>query len=259
MAGLLRTTRFWLVVALCCAHAHGRAASAASSRTFEVDDVKIHYFVEGQGEPVVLIHGLHSSAAMNWMINGVFADLAKDHQVIALDLPGHGQSDKPPDEQAYGTQIVADVVALLDHLDINRAHIVGYSLGGMVAVKLLATYPERTLSGTLGGMGWLREGSRLQRIWEQIPAREGARTPPEFIRTIGQLAVTDEELKRIDVPVEIVIGERDPVKRMYVTPLRPVRPDWPVVEIDGAGHINCVAKPQFHHALTDWVRKQTKK
>ena len=55
------------------------------------------------------------------------------------------------------------------------------------------------------------------------------------------MAFTEEELKRIDVPVEIVIGARSPVKRMYVTPLRPVRPDWPVVEIEGARHINCIA------------------
>jgi pimeloyl-ACP methyl ester carboxylesterase len=153
MAWSLRTTQLWLVVALYCAHGDSRVVAAPSPHTFEVDEVNIRYFVEGKGEPVVLIHGLHSSAQMNWMINGVFAGLAKDHQVIALGLPGHGQSDKPVDENAYGTQVVADVVALLDHLNIKRAHVVGYSLGGMVAVQLLVTYPERTLSGTLGGMG----------------------------------------------------------------------------------------------------------
>jgi pimeloyl-ACP methyl ester carboxylesterase len=233
------------------------AFSAPVSHNFDVQGVRIHYFVEGRGEPVVLIHGLHSSAGMNWIVNGVFGELAKDHQVIALDMPGHGRSDKPDDEKAYGTQIVADVLALLDHLQIKKAHIVGYSLGGMIAVKFLAMHPDRGLSGTVGGMGWFREGSRIQRIWDRLPGREG--TPPAFMHSVSQLAVTEQDLKEISVPVEVVVGARDPVKRMHVDPLRPVRPDWPVVEIEEAGHISCVTTPEFRKAISDWVRKQTRR
>jgi len=234
------------------------ANAAPAEQVFDTGRVKIHYFLAGRGSTVVLMHGLHSSARMNWLANGVFAELAKDHQVIALDLPGHGQSDKPRDEQAYGQQVVADIVSLLDHLQIEQAHLVGYSLGGMIVMKMLALHPERTLSGLVGGMGWLRAGSRLQQIWERIPAREATRTPPEFIHTIGQFAVSEEDLKQIRVPVEIVVGERDPVQRLYVAPLRTVRPDWPVVPIADAGHVDCIAKPQFRTAIANWVRKQKK-
>ena len=206
-----------------------------------------------------MIHGLHSSTAINWMPSGIFADLAGDHQVIALDLPGHGQSDKPEDEKAYGTQIVADIVALLDHMQIRQAHIVGYSLGGIIAVKLLAMHPDRVSSATIGGMGWLREGSRQQHTWEQLPGRKGSRTPPALIHSVSKLAVSEQELKSIRVPVEIVVGDRDPVKRMYVDPLRPVRPDWPVIEIASAGHISCVMSQDFRAAVVDWVRKQSTK
>jgi pimeloyl-ACP methyl ester carboxylesterase len=233
--------------------------ASAAPRTFTVDGVKIHYLVEGQGEPVVLIHGLHSSALMNWGPNGVMAELAKDHQVIALDLPGHGQSDKPAEEKAYGLQLVADIVALLDELKIKKAHIVGYSLGGMIAIKFLVMHPDRALSGAIGGMGWLRAGSRLERNWGQLPPRERSRTPTVCVHSIGALSITQQELEDIHVPVEIVIGQRDPVKRMYVSPLQQVRPDWPVVEIEGAGHITCVTRPQFRDAVAQFVRKQTKK
>ncbi|HEY4309607.1 MAG TPA: alpha/beta fold hydrolase [Pirellulales bacterium] len=232
--------------------------AAPQGQTFAVDGINIRYYVEGHGEPVVLIHGLHSSAKLNWMGPGIFADLARDHQVIALDLPGHGQSDKPADEKAYGVQVVKDVVALLDHLKIRQAHIVGYSLGGMIAVKMMAMYPDRVISATVGGMGWLREGSRLQQTWERMPGRGTSRTPPEFIHSMGKLAVTEAELKAIKIPTEVIVGQRDPVLRLYVTPLRAARPDWPVVEIENAGHISCVMKPEFREAVGKWVRKQTK-
>lgn len=70
----------------------------------------------------------------------------KDYQVIALDLPGHRQSDEPEDQDAYGTQMVEDIIQLLDHLKIKKAHIVGYSMGGMITVKLLANHQDRVLS-----------------------------------------------------------------------------------------------------------------
>ena len=81
----------------------------------------------------MLIHGLYASAMINWQLPGVVGMLAPNYRVIALDLPGHGASDKPEDKAAYGVQMVEDVRQLLDHLKIKRkTHIVGYSLGGMI-------------------------------------------------------------------------------------------------------------------------------
>jgi pimeloyl-ACP methyl ester carboxylesterase len=236
----------------------GFAEDGPKSATFDAKGIKIHYLVEGEGQPVVLIHGLHASARINWGLPGIIKELAKDHQVVALDLPGHGQSDKPTNEQAYGLAMVEDVGLLMDHLKIKQAHIVGYSLGGMVAVKFMATHPDRVLSGTLGGMGWLREGSSLARIWERMPAEDGGRTPAECIHSIGKLAVTKDELTKIKAPVKVIVGDRDPVKRLYVAPLAEAGIDWPVVEIEGAGHLNCVAKPQFREELASWIKKQSR-
>jgi pimeloyl-ACP methyl ester carboxylesterase len=234
------------------------AADEPASKTFDSDGVKIHYLIQGKGGPVLLIHGLHASANMNWKVPGVLADLAKTYQVIAIDLRGHGQSDRPDAEDAYGTKIVDDVVRLLDHLKIKKAHVVGYSLGGMVAIKLLTTHPDRVASAVVGGMGWFQDGSALQKVWDVIPAK-GVITPPAFVRSVGKLAVTEVELKKIDVPVEVIVGDRDPIKGMFVEPLHGVRNDWPVVEIKGAGHLSCPFKDQFREEIEAWLKKQTKR
>ncbi|MGC2494666.1 alpha/beta fold hydrolase, partial [Candidatus Binatus sp.] len=201
--------------------------AAPESQFFDVSGVKIHYLIAGTGEAVILIHGLDSSARINWEMPGTIDVLAKDHQVIALDLPGYGESDKPIEPQAYGSQWVEDVILLLDHLKIKQAHIVGYSMGGMVALKLIAEHPDRVLSGTLGGMGWLREGSILQKVWAHMRSVSA--------RGVSELALTEDELKSIKLPVEIIIGDHDPMKRMYVSPLEKIRPDWHVIEIQHSG------------------------
>jgi pimeloyl-ACP methyl ester carboxylesterase len=250
--------RMLTLLALGLTHAPAAVMAASpTSASFDARGVKIHYVTAGKGQPVVLIHGLHASAEMNWNLPGVVAELAKDHQVIALDLPGHGQSDRPNDEAAYGLQVVEDVALLLDHLKIKQAHIVGYSLGGMVAVKFMATHPERVLSGTVAGMGWFREGSGLSQIWDRIPARDESRTPAALVHSIGKFAVTKEELLSIRAPVKVIVGDRDPCQQMYVAPLRAVRSDWPVVTIADAGHITCVAKPEFREEIASWIRKHS--
>ena len=226
-----------------------------SADTFDANGVKLHYVVEGKGQPVVLIHGLTSSIKMNWQMPGVINMLSKNYQVIALDLPGHGESDKPTTEAAYGAEMVEDVVRLMDHLNIRRAHIVGYSMGGMITMKFLATHQDRVLSAIVGGMGWMRDGGSLQNFWGRIPDREGGRTPSACARSLGKLALSEAELRAINVPVEVIVGDRDPTKRLYVAPLEQVRKDWPQVEIKDAGHLNCIAKPEFKEAIAAWLSK----
>ena len=212
---------------------------------FKSAGVKIHYVVEGTGEPVILIHGLYSSAMMNWNAPGITAELAKHHRVIALDCRGHGQSGKPDAEGAYGTNMVEDVVRLMDHLHIAKAQIVGYSMGGMIAMKLEATHPDRVSGIVLGGMGWLKAGARMNRFWELVNSQGPLNVPSACLHGFPALAVTEQDLNAIKVPVTIIVGDRDPCRRMYVEPLRKIRPDFPEHIIADAGHLNCVAKPDF--------------
>src|SRR5215510_12954197 len=144
------------------------AGEPRADRKFDAKGVKLNYIIEGEGEPVVLIHGLSASARINWQMPGIISMLSKKYQVIALDLPGHGESDKPTNEEAYGSEMVEDVLRLLDHLKIQKAHIAGYSMGGMIAVKFMTMHQDRVLSCVVSGMGWLREGSALQKMWGRM-------------------------------------------------------------------------------------------
>src|SRR2546422_8276919 len=112
------------------------SAIRAEDRYFDSNGVKIRYIVEGQGEPVLLIHGFTVDLDTQWRLPGIIASLSKDHHVIAFDNRGHGKSDKPHDAKAYGLEMVEDAVRLLDHLHIKKAHVAGYSMGGMIVCKL---------------------------------------------------------------------------------------------------------------------------
>ena len=117
------------------------------------DGVKIHYLEAGQGSPVVLIHGYTGTAEGNWFSNGVAEALAKNHRVVAIDCRGHGKSEKPTDPAKYGPQMARDVLELMDHLKIDKAHVHGYSMGGFLVTQLLTMKPERFITASYGGSG----------------------------------------------------------------------------------------------------------
>jgi pimeloyl-ACP methyl ester carboxylesterase len=247
-----------LAALVCVTHAGpARADDGPVLRTFDANGVKVAYFVQGRGEPVVLIHGWLSSAGINWALPGTSALLARDFRVIALDVRGHGLSDRPTREGAYGPELVEDVVRLLDHLRIKKAHVVGYSMGGIIAGNFIAKHPDRVLSGTLGGVGWLKAGGVAQFAYTQIGKKDPhAQARAVCGRSLARLALTEAEIRSIRVPVLVLVGDRDDlVQKLYVEPLRPVRKDWPVVEIKDADHFTCVLKPQFREEIAAWLKK----
>ena len=114
--------------------------------------VRIHYQVEGEGPPLVLQHGFTSSL-QNWYAYGYVAALRQNYQLILIDARGHGQSDKLYDPQAYALQHrVEDVLAVLDALQVDNAHYLGYSMGGRIGFGIAKYHPERFLSLLIGGM-----------------------------------------------------------------------------------------------------------
>jgi pimeloyl-ACP methyl ester carboxylesterase len=236
------------------------AAEETTAQTFDSGGVKIWYSIKGKGEPVVLIHGWLSSSGVNWGLPGTTSLLAKNFQVIALDVRGHGQSDKPTKAEAYGPELVEDVVRLLDHLKIRKAHLVGYSMGGIIAANFMARHPDRVLSGTLGGMGWLKEGSLPQWFFAQIGKKDDQVKPLAVCgRSLSRLALTEEQVKGIRVPVTVLVGDKDDlIKKLYVDPLKTARPDWPVIEIKDANHLTCVFQQQFREEIAAWLKKNTR-
>jgi pimeloyl-ACP methyl ester carboxylesterase len=264
MAALLR----WILVATFWALA---GAASAQDRFFDSGGVRIRYVDYGAGLPVVLVHGFTANIERSWIETGVLPDLARDYRVIALDLRGHGRSDKPHDPRAYD-DVGLDVIRLLDHLDISRAHVVGYSLGGIIVAKLLTTHPQRFLSAVLGAAAYRRGQSERSDRQAEAAAREieagvyralVVSTAPtdepapteELIRARSRaiaavndlfahaalmrarraLLVTDAEIAAVRVPALAVAGAADPA----LLRIRAMQAVWPGLELQivpGAAH-----------------------
>lgn len=102
--------------------------------------VKIHYELEGQGPPLVFMHGFTGSLE-NWRMYGYTTELGKNYRLVLIDARGHGKSDKPHDVQAYQPEPFArDIIAVMDELKINKALYFGYSMGGRVGFSSIARY-----------------------------------------------------------------------------------------------------------------------
>ncbi len=254
--------------------------------SFDSNGVQIQYRDDGVGPPVVLLHGLTGSYQRHWEATGVIEALEKaGYRVIAMDCRGHGKSGKPHDSNQYGMEMVRDVVRLLDHLGIERAHVVGYSMGGAIANQLLVSYPDRLLTVSLLGAGWEGEDltvlkSRLLALAEGFEKSDAS----ALIRgvTSGETKPTDEEvaalnaslfarndakalaaaarglpflfeikadqLRATTVPVLAMIGEYDH-NLEAVKRMAGVVPALEVVQIPGATHATSV-RPSAEHLVT---------
>jgi pimeloyl-ACP methyl ester carboxylesterase len=262
--------------------------AAPQHGSFLSNGVKIHYITDGEGEPVVLIHGFAASAYANWMMPGVFTKLSKHYHVIALDNRGHGTSGKPHEIDKYGMEMVGDVVRLLDHLKIQKAHIVGYSMGGFITGALVATHPDRIVSATMGGAGWSRpedDHSVIEAVAKSLEAGTGiaplmkALTPPgapqpteeqmktrnqmvmlandplalaACIRGMLKLQVPREALVNNKVPVLAICGDRDPLKK-GVDAMDGVMSNLKVVIVKGGDHMSTFRSTLFQQSLDDFL------
>lgn len=269
-------------------------AVRADEGSFDSNGVKIQYTVQGEGEPVLLIHGFAVNKELQWGLPGIIKELAKTHHVIAYDNRGHGRSGKPTDPKKYGMEMVEDAVRLLDHLKIKKAHVVGYSMGAIITGKLVATHPERLLSATLGGAGVYREGTEpppfIKELVESLESGKGmgplivALTPPgrpkppqaaieqinrmlvgdkgkvlaAVIRGWKELAVSDEQLKANKVPVLALMGENDPIKK-NIDDIKDRMANLQVVVIGGTDHLTAFTSPKFLKLLNKFLDEHREK
>lgn len=246
--------------------------SAAQAATVDVrtkDGLKLVVDVEGPaaGEPVLLLHGLAASSVTNWRLPGITRALTDaGFRVIVPDQRGHGRSDAPADGR-YGPVMVDDALEVLDALQVPKAHVVGYSMGSLVALRLAATAPGRVRSLFLGGMGWLEEGGRGERLFE-LALRRGERRGGGVWGAIGgpsvatcaeqlpDLAITAELLAKVDAPVAVAVGALDPL-RFTVDRLREAKPDWPVEVVQAVGHVGCMLSDGLRSAILAHLRRNS--
>ena len=118
----------------------------------QTSGAQIHYRVEGAGPPIIMVHGF-SDSLDDWYEAGYVDALRDDYRLVMIDCRGHGLSDKPHVAEAYSMEMrVADVLAVMDDLDITAAHYWGYSMGGRIGFGVLETDPARVLSVILAGI-----------------------------------------------------------------------------------------------------------
>jgi pimeloyl-ACP methyl ester carboxylesterase len=280
-----------LVACLCLAPAGLRAEAPPLKKPyFDSNGVKIHYVVRGKedGEPVLLIHGFTVNIEMQW--GPVLKALAKDYKVIAMDCRGHGGSEKPHDPKKYGLEMAKDAVRLLDHLKIDKAHVVGYSMGGSLTLQIAARYPERVRTATLGGMGLPEPGRQkfMETLADSLEQGKGfgplvlALTPKDKPRPSAEqlkaidatllgrsdvkalaavargnvidkdLALTEAQITGIKVPMLALVGADDPL-RAGVDALKKRLPDVKVVVIDKADHVTAFGREEFVSGLKDFL------
>ncbi|MCA9237873.1 MAG: alpha/beta hydrolase [Planctomycetales bacterium] len=265
----------------------------AEDQFFDSDGVKIRYTDQGprDGEPVVLIHGFACNIEFQW--GPVLPQLARDHRVIALDCRGHGHSDKPHDPDAYGLNMVDDVARLLEHLNIPRAHIVGYSMGAGLAARFAVKYPDMTLSVVMGGAGVMPDEGFISILDDLAVSLEkkssmaplilaltppGAAPPSDFqVRTVDMMMMgmndplalaamvrefepmLDQDAKE---PVEhwraieapvLAIVGADDPLRQSIAETAETLPGLKVVVIPGRDHVTTVMAPEFVRSIDEFL------
>jgi pimeloyl-ACP methyl ester carboxylesterase len=143
-------------------------ARSKALAAFNSDGVKINYYVGGSGNPVFFIHGFASNYKVNWENTGwIKTFITRGRQVVAPDLRGHGKSAKLLSPSDYHPSLMGgDVIRLMDHLGIERADLIGYSMGAWISSHLMISSPERLNAVALGGIGdnLLAFGDQSERI-----------------------------------------------------------------------------------------------
>ena len=179
---------------------------AIATDSFTSDDgVKIAYDVHGAGPTVLLIHGITGS-------KNDFTPLAKELsaaglRAVVFDARGHGASGKPHSPDAYGEQLVTDICNLLDHLSVESAHVIGYSMGGDIANKFREMYPNRLRSCVVGGAGmgvskgWADSPHDFSQIADSLASGDGWRPLLRLPGAISPGVASEDEIAAANKPM----------------------------------------------------------
>jgi pimeloyl-ACP methyl ester carboxylesterase len=248
--------------------------------SFHNGAVEIAYLDEGEGDPIVLVHGFASSKNVNWVYPTWVSDLKKDgRRVIALDNRGHGDSAKLYDAAQYEIAVMADdVVALMDHLAIARADVMGYSLGSRMTAVLALKAPQRLRSAILGGIGiGLIEGGGpgenvaraleapdLEDVTDPVgrtfrafadQTRSDHRALAACLRGSRRLMTREEAAAITGVPVLIAVGTADEIAGS-ASALGEIIPGSQVLDIPNRDHMRAVGDKVYKSGVTEFLSRR---
>jgi pimeloyl-ACP methyl ester carboxylesterase len=246
---------------------------------FTRDGVEIAFLDEGDGEPIVLVHGFASNKEVNWVAPGWVTTLTRaGRRVIALDDRGHGASAKLYDPADYRSAIMAeDVRGLIDHLGLPRADVMGYSMGARIAAFLALAHQDRVRSAVLGGLGIrLVEGVGLPEtiaLALEAPSLADVTDPTAYMfRAFAEQTKSDlralaaclrgsretlsrDEVGRIAVPVLVAVGSADHIAGSPQE-LAALIPGAQALAILGRDHMLAVGDRVFKSAVLEFLAKR---
>jgi pimeloyl-ACP methyl ester carboxylesterase len=247
--------------------------------SFQHGAVEIAYLDEGEGDPILLVHGFASTKNVNWVYPAWVSELRKDgRRVIAFDNRGHGDSAKLYDPDAYEIAVMAsDIVALMDHLKIERADVMGYSLGSRMTAIIARSQPQRLRSAIFGGIGIglvegggpgenvLRalEADTIEEVTDPVgrtfrafadQTRSDRRALAACLRGSRRL-MTAEQVAEITVPVLIAVGTRDEIAGS-ADELGKIIPGSQVLNIPNRDHMRAVGDKVYKSGVLDFLAKR---
>jgi len=253
----------------------GQSLKPSESSHADVNGLELYYEVYGEGKPIVLLHGSLMTIPLNW--SRFIPLLARDRKVIVAEMQGHGRTRDIAREFSY-EGMADDVAGLLDHLAIDRADILGYSMGGGVAFQVAVRHPERVrrlvvLSGTYTHDGWwpdveatfatlnadLLKGTPIQEHYEKFgndPARF-----PEFVKKVISIDLKpydwSRDVKNIEAPIFMAIGDADGVRYEHALELFRAKGGGKMGDIHGLPKSRLAVIPGTTHIglvqRTDWL------
>lgn len=241
----------------------------------DVNGLKMYYEVYGEGKPLVLLHGSYMTIPLNW--SHIIPLLVEDRKVIAVEMQGHGRTKDTAREFSY-ENLADDISALLKHLKLDEADVLGYSMGGGVAFQFAVRHPEQlrrlvVLSGVYKHDGWWSDVeagfstftaeelkyTSIQKQYESFgndPARF-----PEFIKKVVSVDLKpfdwSEEVKNIKAPIFMAIGDADGVRYEHALDLFRAKGGGKMGDIDGPPRSRLAIIPGTTHIgmimRTDWL------
>jgi pimeloyl-ACP methyl ester carboxylesterase len=247
--------------------------------SFHNGDVEIAYLDEGEGDPILLVHGFASSKNVNWVYPTWVSELKKNgRRAIAFDNRGHGESSKLYDSADYEMGIMAgDIRALMDHLNIERADIMGYSLGSRMTAVLALREPQRLRSAILGGIGigLIEGGGPGENVAQALEAPSLDDVTDPVGRTFRAFAeqtrsdrralaaclrgsrglMTREEAAAIKVPVLIAVGTADEIAGSAPA-LGKIIPGAQVLDIPNRDHMRAVGDKVYKTGVLDFLSQR---